>query len=74
MSLRAAGAVGVPFITAYEGLREAGGVRQGDAAPRGDGGQRRGGLAAGPTSPSKVAEGTKNKDPVTARLKSSRRS
>jgi len=30
LSLREAGAVGVPFITAYEGLREAGGVRKGD--------------------------------------------
>jgi NADPH:quinone reductase len=30
LSLREAGAVGVPFITAYEGLREAGGVHQGD--------------------------------------------
>lgn len=30
LSLAEAGAVGVPFITAYEGLREAGTVRQGD--------------------------------------------
>ena len=30
ISLAEAGAVGVPFITAYEGLREAGPVRQGD--------------------------------------------
>ena len=30
LSLREAGAVGVPFITAYEGLREAGGVREDD--------------------------------------------
>ena len=30
ISLREAGAVGVPFITAYEGLREAGGVSAGD--------------------------------------------
>src|SRR6516164_766671 len=30
LSLREAGAIGVPFITAYEGLREAGGVRKGD--------------------------------------------
>jgi NADPH:quinone reductase-like Zn-dependent oxidoreductase len=30
LSLREAGAVGVPFITAYEGLREGGGVRKGD--------------------------------------------
>jgi NADPH2:quinone reductase len=30
ISLREAGAVGVPFITAYEGLREAGGIRAGD--------------------------------------------
>lgn len=30
ISLREAGAVGVPFITAYEGLREAGGVKEGD--------------------------------------------
>ena len=30
LSLREAGAVGVPFITAYEGLHEAGGVRNGD--------------------------------------------
>jgi NADPH2:quinone reductase len=30
LSLREAAAVGVPFITAYEGLREAGGVRKGD--------------------------------------------
>jgi NADPH:quinone reductase len=30
LSLREAGAVGVPFITAYEGLREAGGVHEGD--------------------------------------------
>jgi NADPH2:quinone reductase len=30
VSLREAGGVGVPFITAYEGLREAGGVRAGD--------------------------------------------
>ena len=30
VSLREAGAVGVPFITAYEGLREAGSVREGD--------------------------------------------
>ena len=30
LSLREAGAVGVPFITASEGLREAGGVREGD--------------------------------------------
>jgi NADPH:quinone reductase-like Zn-dependent oxidoreductase len=30
LSLQEAGAVGVPFITAYEGLREAGDVRQGD--------------------------------------------
>jgi NADPH:quinone reductase-like Zn-dependent oxidoreductase len=30
VSLREAGAVGVPFITAYEGLREAGGVKAGD--------------------------------------------
>jgi NADPH:quinone reductase-like Zn-dependent oxidoreductase len=30
VSLREAGAVGVPFITAYEGLREAGSVRAGD--------------------------------------------
>jgi NADPH:quinone reductase len=30
LSLREAGAVGVPFITAYEGLREAGGVHPGD--------------------------------------------
>lgn len=30
VSLREAGAVGVPFITAFEGLREAGGVRSGD--------------------------------------------
>ena len=30
ISLREAGAVGVPFITAYEGLREAGGVKAGD--------------------------------------------
>jgi NADPH:quinone reductase len=30
VSLAEAGAVGVPFITAYEGLREAGPVRQGD--------------------------------------------
>lgn len=30
LSLREAGAVGVPFITAYEGLRQAGGVSEGD--------------------------------------------
>lgn len=30
VSLREAGAVGVPFITAFEGLREAGGVKAGD--------------------------------------------
>ena len=30
ISLAEAGAVGVPFITAYEGLRETGPVRQGD--------------------------------------------
>jgi NADPH:quinone reductase len=30
ISLREAGAVGVPFITAYEGLREAGSVHRGD--------------------------------------------
>jgi NADPH:quinone reductase len=30
LSLQEAGAVGVPFITAYEGLREAGGVQVGD--------------------------------------------
>jgi NADPH:quinone reductase len=30
LSLREAGAVGVPFITAYEGLRQAGGVSAGD--------------------------------------------
>lgn len=30
LSLREAGAVGVPFITAFEGLREAGGVTAGD--------------------------------------------
>ena len=30
ISLREAGAVGVPFITAYEGLREAGGVKEDD--------------------------------------------
>ena len=30
LSLREAGAVGVPFITAYEGLRQAGGVSKGD--------------------------------------------
>jgi NADPH2:quinone reductase len=30
ISLREAGAVGVPFITAFEGLREAGGVKEGD--------------------------------------------
>ena len=30
LSLREAGAVGVPFITAHEGLREAGGVREDD--------------------------------------------
>ena len=30
ISLREAGAVGVPFITAYEGLREAGGIEKGD--------------------------------------------
>jgi NADPH:quinone reductase-like Zn-dependent oxidoreductase len=30
LSLREAGAVGVPFITAYEGLRQAGGVNAGD--------------------------------------------
>jgi NADPH:quinone reductase len=32
VSLREAGAVGVPFITAYEGLRQAGGVKKGDVA------------------------------------------
>ena len=30
VSLREAGAIGVPFITAYEGLREAGGVERGN--------------------------------------------
>src|SRR4029077_6116708 len=30
LSLREAGAVGVPFITAYEGLRQAGGVNEDD--------------------------------------------
>jgi NADPH:quinone reductase len=30
LSLREAGAVGVPFITAFEGFRETGGVREGD--------------------------------------------